>query len=131
QVFTFNLSQIAKGLGLTLSADTQIKFQYSSPEDYFLTHAGIAIDNVTVSSPPTVTGIQHSGIHRHPTEIVLTFDQAMDPASVEDTGNYEVRTGPHDHYRIVHIASATYSPVTHSVTLVTSRHLNIHYRYKL
>ena len=50
QPFSFNLSQMATSLGLTLSSDTQIKFQYSSPYAFSLNHAGIAIDNVSVIS---------------------------------------------------------------------------------
>jgi len=131
QTFTFNLSQIAQSLGMTLSADTEIKFQHYTPDNWQLPHDGIAIANVSVSTPPLVSDFQHSGIHHEPTQIVLTFDQGMAPASVENTNNYLVRTGPHDRYRTVRIRSATYSAAAHTVTLVTAQHLNIHYDYKL
>jgi hypothetical protein len=61
---TFNLSQMAQTLGLTLSADTRIKFQHASSEAWALTNDGIAIDNVavtgTAAQSPTTTTLQVS-----------------------------------------------------------------------
>ena len=64
QAFSFNLSQMATSLGLTLSSDTQIKFQYSSTQAWYLSNAGIAIDNVsvtgTVNQAPAFTSADHT-----------------------------------------------------------------------
>ena len=49
QSFSFNLSTIAAGLGLTLTADTQIKFQHYSPDLWQIPHDGITFDSVNVT----------------------------------------------------------------------------------
>ncbi len=52
---TFNLSQIAAALGLTLTADTQVKFQQYDTRDFFAPRGGIAFDNVQVTALSSLT----------------------------------------------------------------------------
>jgi hypothetical protein len=81
--------------------------------------------------PPRVNGLVHTGIHWQPTRIFLTFDQPMDPATVQYTRNYIVIAGAGWHVRAIPVTSAVYTSATQSVTLTTAQHLNIHYRYTL
>ncbi len=52
---TFNLSQVAASLGLTLSSDTQVKFQQANSRDFFAPKGGIAFDNVQVTALSSLT----------------------------------------------------------------------------
>ena len=61
-----------------------------------------------------------------PTSIVLTFDQALEQATAENTHNYRI-TGPRG--RAIRITSAMYDPKTETVTLRPSERINIHYKY--
>jgi hypothetical protein len=75
---------------------------------------------------------------------VLTFNQPMDPASVQDRANYLVQTTfkptaadyagwlldsfqppPSVTWKAIAMKSATYDPATNTVTLLSSRPLNI------
>ncbi len=49
--FTFNLSNIAAADGLTLTADTQIKFQHYDPDSLSAPNGGFAFTSVAVVSP--------------------------------------------------------------------------------
>jgi subtilisin family serine protease len=57
QTETFNLSAIAAGLGLTLGADTRVKFQQFNATSFASPSKGIAFDNVAVSSLSAVTQV--------------------------------------------------------------------------
>jgi uncharacterized repeat protein (TIGR01451 family) len=61
---TFNLSQIAAANGLTLSADTRVKFQHYGSSSYVAPTQGFAFDNVQVFLPvPDLTVTKtHSGV---------------------------------------------------------------------
>jgi len=86
---------------------------------------------ITKSVPfdgPQVTAIERYGYHMMPTTLVLTFDQALDSTTAEDTHNYQI-VGPHG--RTIRVKSAVYDPTTNSVTLDPGRRINIHYRYEL
>ena len=82
--------------------------------------------SVAVSTAgPEVTEVQRFGYHMMPTTLVLTFDQALDPATAEDAHNYRI-IGPHG--RTIRVKSAVYDPTTLTVTLHPSRRINIHHR---
>jgi len=85
--------------------------------------------SVTVATRgPEVTEVQRFGYHMMPTTLVLTFDQALDPATAQDAHNYRI-IGPHG--RTIRVKSAVYDPRTLTVILHPSRRINIHYRYEL
>ena len=52
---TYNLSQLAATLGLTLTSDTQVKFQQYDSRDFMAPSGGIAYDNVKVSALAALT----------------------------------------------------------------------------
>jgi hypothetical protein len=56
QNYTVNLSALATADGLTLSADTQIKFQHYDPGSASAPNAGFAFDNIKVGSNAPLSG---------------------------------------------------------------------------
>jgi uncharacterized membrane protein/transglutaminase-like putative cysteine protease len=82
----------------------------------------------TVAVAPEMTGVERFGYHMKPTTLVLTFDQALDPSTAEDTHNYRI-VGPH--HGKVRVTSAVYDPAKLTVTLHTSPRINVHHRYTL
>ncbi len=87
--------------------------------------------------PPTVTNLQRFGVHMQPTRIVLTFSEALKPATAQNLNNYRLvgpgadgRIGP-NHFQTIPLRSATYDPATFTVTLVPVRELNVHIQYYL
>ena len=80
------------------------------------------------SDGPQIKQLQRFGYHMMPTSIVLTFDQALEQATAENTHNYRI-TGPRG--RAIRIASAMYDPKTETVTLRPSERINIHFKYEL
>jgi hypothetical protein len=98
--------------------------------------AGVLVANIDVShhlglAPPTVITFDRRGIHRQPTELVLNFGVALDPARAQDVSNYTVildggdgRIGTRDD-RLIPVGSATYNAATRSVTLRLARQVNL------
>jgi uncharacterized membrane protein/transglutaminase-like putative cysteine protease len=88
----------------------------------------------TPSSPPISTDgpevarVLRYGYHWMQTTIVVTFNQALDPARAEDAHNYRI-IGPGG--RIIRVRSAVFDQATHSVTLHPVERINVHHRYKL
>jgi hypothetical protein len=82
----------------------------------------------TIPACPTVAGIGRIGIHHQPTQLVVTFDGAVDPTKAADPANYTVitRSG-----KKIPIKSATYDPATNSVTLIPVVRLNVHHNFRL
>ena len=85
-----------------------------------------------VSPPLNLVNVQRFGVHLQPTLIVLTFDTPLNPASAQDVSHYRL-FGPLDSKRAVEIPiiSASYNPVTQTVTLHTARRLDVHHPYRL
>jgi uncharacterized repeat protein (TIGR01451 family) len=83
-----------------------------------------------VSTGPVVTGVHRFGFHAHPTTLVLTFDEALDPARAQNPENYEIVALEGAHRRI-RVKEAAYNPATRSVTLTPSRRLNLHNLFRL
>ena len=63
-----------------------------------------------------------------PTTIVLTFDQALDPATAQDVHNYRI-VSPQGHR--IKVLRAVYNATNHSVTLHLAERLSVHHPYKL
>jgi virginiamycin B lyase len=90
-----------------------------------------AVPLVVVPAPgdgPVVTNLVRLGYHSRATTLVLSFDQALDPASAEGIGNYRI-VGPGN--RRVGIASVLYNPATLTVTVSPRGRLNLHRTYRL
>ena len=82
----------------------------------------------TPADGPRIKLLQRFGYHMMPTSIVLTFDQALEQTSAEDTHNYRI-TDPRG--RAIRVTSAVYDPTTETVNLRPSERINIHYKYTL
>ena len=82
----------------------------------------------TPTDGPQVTQVLRYGYHWMPTTVVVTFNQALDPATAQDAHDYTI-IGPE--HRRIHVKSAEYDASTNTVTLHPSRRINIHYRYEL
>jgi roadblock/LC7 domain-containing protein len=98
------------------------------------------------SSPqpgPTVVSVAPLNSRRDKTSLAITFDQALDPASAQNTTNYQVSLPGralhvgHRHQtatrprRMVGITTASYDPSTHEVTLTLGTKLRQGQAYQL
>jgi hypothetical protein len=123
--------------GITVVSNTEITA--FSPPGTGAVH--VTVTTLTGSSSPTaadlftysadgpqVTNVQRFGIHAQPTSIVITFNSALDPIPAQNSTNYLI-VGPGKHH--VKVRSASYNPVTHSVSLALAQRLSLHKTYML
>ena len=85
-------------------------------------------NNFGTLTAPSVVGLQRLGVHTQPTRLVVTFSQAMDPASAQNPGNYSLTDS---NGQVIVIRSAVHNPTTRSVTLQPSTTLDVHRAYSL
>jgi CSLREA domain-containing protein len=78
--------------------------------------------------PPTIEAVQRFGIHREPTVVVISFNEALDPTSAVNLNNYKI-TGPSD--RTVPISSVVFNADSNTVTLRPAKRINLHDTYHL
>ena len=78
--------------------------------------------------PPTVTAGERLGFHWRPTTLVLTFSEALDPTTAENTANYVV-VGPRGH--VIPVDYAVYDATTYTVTLHPHDRLRLRSKYVL
>ena len=118
----------------TLAAGTHTITASYSGSNSFASGLSNAVDEKVVAPAltpvdgPRIKLLQRFGYHMMPTSIVLTFDQALEQATAENTHNYRI-TGPRGH--AIRVRSAVYDPQTETVTLRPSERINIHYKYEL
>ncbi|HMF37348.1 MAG TPA: hypothetical protein VKF17_11935 [Isosphaeraceae bacterium] len=90
----------------------------------------VTVTSTVTTAPLQVQSIQRIANGKHPTSIVLTFGQALNPTSAENLANYSlylVKNRPHNRppkETLVKIKSAVYDPTTMTVTLTTKTKLN-------
>ena len=117
---------VATYVGLTVSqSGSHDTLQASSPG---LVPAVTNSLDVCPSIAPTITRVLRYGYHMRPTTVVLSFDQALDAVTAQNTKDYRI-TGPAG--GVYRIRSAIYDPATLTVTLHPFRRINLHHRYKL
>ena len=63
-----------------------------------------------------------------PTVLVVSFNEALDPASAENLSNYAITDPAH---RSVRINSAVFDAATDTVTLRPADRINLHHTYHL
>ena len=86
-------------------------------------------------APPT--GVVRFGVHRQPTQLVVSFAGPVDAAMAGNPANYHVIAPGKDKVLgtaddiVVPISSAVYNPTLNTVTLTTAQRINVHYNYKL
>ena len=80
----------------------------------------------TARTGPTVTDFRRLGVNWQPTRLILTLDEALDPATASILANYRItaagpdgRFGTRDDVTIP-IKSVTYDPVARTVSLTTA-----------
>jgi hypothetical protein len=83
---------------------------------------------VAPSDGPEVTRVVRYGRNQSPTLYVLTFNEALNPATAQDPKNYLVTflTG-----RTFKVKSAVYNAAADTVTLRFKQRINVHYVYTL
>jgi hypothetical protein len=77
---------------------------------------------------PRVESVMRYGIHMQPTVLVVSFNEALDPASAVNLNNYRI-TDPAG--RSVRIRSAVFDAATNTVTLRPVDRINLHHTYQL
>ena len=88
------------------------------------------VTSTVTAAPLQVQSIERIANGKHPTSIVLSFGQALDPGRAEGLANYSlflVKKRPHHRppkETSVKIKSAVYDPTSMTVTLTTKRKLN-------
>jgi hypothetical protein len=123
----------------------QLFFADNRRGDHFL-----AIDNI-ISDPggpaqladpadttgPTILNLSRFGVHRQPTRLALTFNEALDPSSATDTTRYALfapgrdrRLGTGDDRRIA-VTSAAYDASSRTVTITPRSRLPLRRRFLL
>ncbi len=110
-----------------LSAGThQIGAAYSGDNVYSGTAATQPLE--VIAAAPRVVRVDRFGFHARPTRLVVTFDQALDAATIAEMSNYVLR-GPKGG-RLA-IRSVTYDAALHQITINPSRLLPLRRHYKL
>jgi hypothetical protein len=122
-VATLNVSSLSPGVR-SLSAVFSDTGTFSASESSL----------VVSTDGPQVTSALRYGLHAQPTYLLLHFNGPLDPASAQNPSNYWI-VGPsskpgHVSQRI-RVGTAIYDPATHSVTLVLTERLNVHWLYHL
>jgi len=89
-----------------------------------------------VVAAPRVTRLQRVGTSRRQTRIVLSFDQPMDAASVQDANNYDLRPVVGSHvvgrpHRWIRVTSAVYDAASQTVSLRPAKPLPLHRLYQI
>jgi hypothetical protein len=84
---------------------------------------------VPPSTPcPTVSGLGRIGVHHQRTLLVVNFSGTVDAAKASNPADYAVILSGG---KKVPIKTATFNPTTNSVTLLSSKRLNVHHDYRL
>ena len=83
---------------------------------------------VTPVDGPHVTNVQRFGFHAQPTNLVLQFNEALDPTRAQNVANYQI-VGPNG--VPVAITSAVYDAKADTVTLSPKTRLDLHKIYTL
>ena len=120
--------QAQAGLTLNgLAAGTyQVQAFYAGTADFAASMSGVVGVVVSPAVPadgPQVIGVARYGYHRMPTEVVLTFNQPLDPSRAQDPANYLISSSLG---RPVKVAAAVYDAANDTVTIYPSRRLNVH-----
>ncbi len=84
--------------------------------------------SVPAGDGPKVELVQRFGVHMHPTVLVVSFNEALDPASAVNLNNYKI-TDPAG--RSVRIKSAVFDAANDTVTLRPAERANLHHAYHL
>ena len=94
--------------------------------------AGLVVHAVS-GVAPTVVSLQRFGFHEQPTQFVLAFSSALDPARAQNVHNYTLAPiGPSGHLgRRIRIVSAIYDPLTLTVTIHPAIRVYLFQRYRL
>ncbi|WZO98490.1 DUF11 domain-containing protein [Isosphaeraceae bacterium EP7] len=86
---------------------------------------------------PVVTSVRRFGVRRQLTQVILTFDQPLDPVRAIELSNYQVVLAGADGKfqtaddRRVSLALASYNPEARTVTLVLNRRLSLQQTYQV
>jgi hypothetical protein len=105
-----------------------ITASYGGSAQFASSISNAVVEVVAPGDGPRITRLQRYGYHWMRTSIVLTFDQALDPATAQDPGNYWIKGAGG---RVIRVKSAVYDASASTVTLRPAERINIHHRYTL
>ncbi len=85
------------------------------------------------TQPPVVINLQRFGFHAQPTLLVLTFSEPLDLEQARNISNYDLRYAGPGRLSGTRIAvdSATYDPISNTVTLALQQLLPLRRTYRL
>jgi hypothetical protein len=96
------------------------------------------VANITVLSAevngPTVAKVQRYGYHHQATSVVISFNDALDPASAQTLSNYSLVGPAKKHGKGGHpigIGAAVYNAASNTVTLTLTQPWNVHKSWML
>jgi hypothetical protein len=127
ELATFSIATLTAGshrISATYSGDTT--FAPSAVKSSLI--QTVKADAPPAIDGPTVVSVKRFGVHMHPTVLVLSFQDALDPTSAQDVRNYKI-VGPGG--QAIRIASATFDRVANTVTLRPATRISIHRPYHL
>jgi hypothetical protein len=122
---TFSLASLAKGTHTVSAA-------YSGDSSFAASAvASPLVQTVNAVAPPQVDGprvvsVKRYGFHMHPTVLVVSFDDGLDPTSAVNLSNFRI-TDPAG--RSVRIRSAVFDAASNAVTLRPAERINLHHTY--
>ena len=147
----WNVGMVAVGAPATLRIQAMVVSPGSQANAATITHADqfdpsssdITDGLVVIAMPaivppvtvpaPTVASLQRFGFHEQPTQFVLTFTSALDPARAQDIRNYTLAPiGPKGHLgHKIRLVSAVYDPRTLTVAIHPAKRVYLFHRYEL
>ncbi len=84
------------------------------------------------TSAPQITKVERTGRGYQPTHLVLTFNQALDPTTAQNIGNYTLTTAGRDHRfgtrddGLIRLQTAVYDATAQTVTLTSVHPYSLH-----
>jgi hypothetical protein len=124
---TLSIASLGEGRHTIIAAFSGSSSFAASAVSSPLTQTVKAVTDPAVDGP-TVVAVKRFGIHMQPTELVLSFNDGLDPASAQNLNNYKI-VGPDGHG--VRIGSVAFDGATNTVTLKPTRRINLHHTYRL
>jgi hypothetical protein len=113
----------------------QISVSYPGDALFDASSAGpvqIVVKPTTIVPPPgdgpTVAGVERFGFHMRPTVLVLSFNDALDPASATNAAAYVVKDTQGQRVKLSHVV---YDASTNSVAIWPDRLLNFHHAFTI
>jgi hypothetical protein len=121
--------QAAYRITVPLAANAPNRFLVATTDAFGRRSAATAIAPVAPdATAPTVASVRRYGYHMHPTTLVVTFSERLDPARAANPANYRIVDA---RGRSIGVASVRYDDATRSAIVSPAARLDIHKTYRL